>query len=113
VTVAQPFKSVCLPSLTDPLGNRFQCFPELAGRLARLARHLRLVTIVMNSEYDIFEKLPDDGILWRGSVYGQEGAMAKLRELAANSNNEHFVLHVATNSVVARVNTEDDSEENR
>lgn len=59
----------------------------------------------MNGEYDIFEKLPNDEVMWRGSVCGRDTAIARLQELAAGSPNEHFVLHVPSKEVVARINT--------
>jgi hypothetical protein len=58
-------------------------------------------------EYDIFEKLPDDSVMWRGSVHGHRNAIERLRELAATSSNEHFAMHTPTKSVVARVNSAD------
>lgn len=57
-------------------------------------------------EYDIFEKFPEGAVLWRGAVHGRENAIAKLKEVAAGSANEHFVLHVPSNKVVARIKAE-------
>jgi len=61
-------------------------------------------------EYDIFEKLPDDGVMWRGSVHGQQNAIERLEELAANSSNGHFAMYTPTKVIVARVNAPDVSE---
>jgi hypothetical protein len=58
----------------------------------------------VNREYDIFEKLPDGSILWRGFVSGIENAIAKLKEMGSLSPNEHFAFHTPTKSVVARIN---------
>jgi hypothetical protein len=55
----------------------------------------------LNREYDIFEKLPDGGLLWRAVVIGHENAIAKLREVAAKTENECFVMYVPTNAVIA------------
>lgn len=63
----------------------------------------------MDREYDIFEKRPDGEVMWRGSVRGHESAITKLKELAANSLNEHFVLHLPTNAIVARINAPADA----
>lgn len=64
----------------------------------------------VDREYDIFEKLPEGAVLWRGAVQGKENAIAKLREVAAGSTNEHFVLHVASNAVIARIPEADGSD---
>lgn len=64
----------------------------------------------MESEYDIFERTPEGFILWRDAAYGREKAMIRLRELAAHSENEHFVFHVPSKSVVARANESDFAE---
>jgi hypothetical protein len=58
----------------------------------------------VDREYDIFEKMPDGEVTWRGSVRGHEKAIAKLKELSTKSLNEHFVLHLPTKAVVARIN---------
>jgi len=58
----------------------------------------------MDTEYDIFERFPEGSVVWRGSARGQEKALAKLREFANKSSNEHFVLHVSSKRVVARIN---------
>jgi hypothetical protein len=70
-----------------------------------LERGLRLTRgSTMDTEYDIFEKLPQGGVVWRGSAHGQENALAKMREFGQKSLNEHFVLHVGSKMVVARIN---------
>jgi hypothetical protein len=38
----------------------------------------------MERTYDIFEKMPDGSLLWRGAVPGHETAIHKLQEFAAN-----------------------------
>lgn len=58
----------------------------------------------MDTEYDIFEKFPEGDVVWRGSVRGQENALAKLKEFGRESSNEHFIMHVGSKSVVARIN---------
>lgn len=46
----------------------------------------------MRPEYDIFEKLPDGGSIWRACVPGQFDARRKLQELAEHSENEFFAI---------------------
>lgn len=64
----------------------------------------------MESEYDIFERTSEGFIIWRDAAYGRENAMIRLQELAAHSQNEHFVFHLPSKSVVARVNEDDFAE---
>ena len=59
----------------------------------------------MEREYDLFEILPDGNPLWRGAVHGHENAIAKLREVAAQTANEVRVMHMASNAVIAAMNT--------
>lgn len=59
----------------------------------------------MNREYDIFEQLPDGGVVWRGFVIGIEAARTKLHVLADGSQHEFFAMHTPTREIVERVNT--------
>lgn len=59
---------------------------------------------IMERDYDIFEQLPDGGVLWRGHVQGLDVAIAKLRELGSKSSNEFFAMHMRTKDVAARIN---------
>jgi hypothetical protein len=54
--------------------------------------------------YDIFEKMPDGSMVWRGVVTGYENAIAALKELATETSNELHLLHLSTHSVVATIN---------
>ena len=56
----------------------------------------------MDSDYDIYEKLPDGKVVWRFSVAGHDKAIAKLEQIAAISANEIFVVHVDTQEVIVR-----------
>ena len=58
----------------------------------------------MNREYDLFERLPDGSPLWRGYASGLAELTAKLREIAANTQNECFAMHLPTMEVVGRAN---------
>jgi hypothetical protein len=58
----------------------------------------------MATEYDIFERTPTGYLVWRDVVYGYENAVNRLCQLALKSDNEHFVFHLASKQVVARVN---------
>lgn len=54
--------------------------------------------------FDIFERLPDGGVLWRGLVLGESNATAKLSELAKNTPNELFACYLPTRRTIARMN---------
>lgn len=58
----------------------------------------------MDRQYDLFEILPDGAPVWRGAVSGHESAILKLRELAAETENEVRVMHVPTKSIIAVMN---------
>jgi hypothetical protein len=55
-------------------------------------------------DYDLFERLEDHSVVWRGSVHGLEGARRKLRELATRTTNECLAIHTPTRQVVALEN---------
>lgn len=55
----------------------------------------------MERIYDIFEKLPDGQLIWRGSVQGQETALAEVQRRAAKSPNGFQAMHLATGEVIA------------
>jgi hypothetical protein len=57
----------------------------------------------MNREYDLFESLPDGGRVWRAAILGREAALAKLKELAAESTNQFFAMHLPTEEIVAKM----------
>ena len=44
--------------------------------------------------FDIFERLPGGGVLWRGLVSGEDDAAVKLSELARTTSNELFACHI-------------------
>src|ERR1700746_784282 len=58
----------------------------------------------MNREYDLFERLRDDSVLWRGHVSGLESARLKLTEIVKETENECFVMHLPTKEIVIRMN---------
>jgi hypothetical protein len=62
----------------------------------------------MNRTYDIFEKLPDGGLIWRVAVVGHEQSIAKLKELGATSPNEFLVMHMPDHAVVATINSREE-----
>lgn len=61
----------------------------------------------MNRDYDIFEKLPDGTVLWRGLIHGRELACIKLNELGNHSKNELVAIHMPTKEIIARANPKD------
>ena len=56
----------------------------------------------VNRTYDLFEKLPDGEVLWRGSVSGLEAARRQLVALAGSNGNEYLLMHVLTSEIVGR-----------
>jgi hypothetical protein len=57
----------------------------------------------VNRTYDLFEKMPNGEILWRGSGSDLEAGRRKLAELAEHNGNEYPLMHVLTHEVVERV----------
>src|SRR6266481_2210431 len=60
--------------------------------------------ILMERDYDLFERAQDGSLIWRGSVHGLENARRKLQELAKRTTNECFAIHTPTRQIVALVN---------
>jgi len=58
----------------------------------------------MERHYDIFETI-DYSPLWRCSVSGLEPAIAKMKELAERSANEFTLMHLPSNTVIAKLNS--------
>jgi|GEM_PF-1011366 len=56
----------------------------------------------MNKEYDIFERLADGTPIWRCHVVGLSECSERLQEVAAESGNECFAIHLFTNEIVSR-----------
>jgi hypothetical protein len=56
----------------------------------------------MDSEYNIFECLPDGAVVWRGSVRGLARARLRLQVLAKEARNEYFAMRLPTREVVFR-----------
>ena len=56
----------------------------------------------MDSEYHIFECLPDGSVLWRGNAKGLESARSKLQELADEASNDYLAIRLPTREVVFR-----------
>lgn len=58
----------------------------------------------MDRDYDIFEKLPDGAVIWHSYVHGLNAARSTLENLARQSKNEFYALHMLTMELAARVN---------
>jgi hypothetical protein len=56
----------------------------------------------LDREYNIFECLPDGSVQWRGIVVGLRDARAKLEEIARDSQNDHFAMHLPTRDIILR-----------
>jgi hypothetical protein len=59
----------------------------------------------MERTYDIFEKMDDGVLLWRAVIPGREAAMRKLEEMAVKSPNEFQLKHLASDTLIATMNT--------
>lgn len=59
----------------------------------------------MDLEYDIFESLQDGSLTWRATVHGLRSARLRIAELAKNTGNEHFAMHLPTGEVVFPLDT--------
>jgi hypothetical protein len=58
----------------------------------------------MDREFDLFEKHGDGSMLWRSYSLGYEEAMLKLKELAAQTQNSVFLIHLPTKETIAAMN---------
>jgi hypothetical protein len=59
----------------------------------------------MQRSYDLFEIMPDGSPLWKGTILGYEAAIIALKKLSTETKNEVRAMHLATNSVVEMLNT--------
>lgn len=63
----------------------------------------------MDREYDLFEQFPDGSTRWHANATGLENARAKLEEIARDTSNECFAIHLPTKEIVARLNVRADA----
>ncbi len=56
----------------------------------------------MEREYDLFERFPDDSLMWHGHVARLENARVKLQEIAKATANECYAIYLPTREIVAR-----------
>jgi hypothetical protein len=59
---------------------------------------------MMDTELDIFERVDDGSVCWRACVKGRDEASEFLSQMAKQTPNECFAMHLPTKEVVARVN---------
>jgi len=71
---------------------------------SRVSRLEKATWIPMERDYDLFERLQDNSLVWRVSVHGLENARRKLQELAKRTTNECFATYTPTRQIVALVN---------
>jgi hypothetical protein len=45
-------------------------------------------------DYDLFEVLPDGGVIWKETVPSHENGIRRLKELSKQTSNEVRVMHV-------------------
>jgi hypothetical protein len=65
--------------------------------------HVRL-TNAMDRDYDIFEKLPDESVVWRTSVHGTQNLACELERVGEKTTNECFAINIDTKEVLGRIN---------
>jgi hypothetical protein len=58
----------------------------------------------VDSEFDIFERFPDDSVRWRMCVRGATHVGAALEEFGKQTKNECFAMNIRTHEIIARVN---------
>jgi hypothetical protein len=52
-----------------------------------------------DSDYDIFEEMPDGGTVWRACAFGMENVELKFRELAKETSNRIFAINLLDRSI--------------
>jgi len=57
----------------------------------------------MDREYDLFERMPDGSLNWRGFARGRQKMRARLGKPAIQTTNECFAVHTPTHEVVGSV----------
>lgn len=63
---------------------------------------------MMSSPFDIFQMLPVDRVLWKGTAGSIEEAQARVRELGAISPGKYLILRVQTGTgLVVNADTAD------
>jgi hypothetical protein len=58
----------------------------------------------MDRQYDLFEKM-DGELVWKEAVVGHTEAVKRLQELGATSSNEFVLMHLASDAVIAVINS--------
>jgi hypothetical protein len=58
----------------------------------------------MERQYDLFERLEDNELMWRGCVWGLENARRRLQGIAEKTTNECFAIYTPTRQIVALLN---------
>jgi len=65
---------------------------------------------MMSSPFDIFQMLPVDRVLWKGTAGSIEEAQARVRELGASSPGKYLILRVQTGTgLVVNADTADET----
>jgi hypothetical protein len=62
----------------------------------------------MNREYELFERFPDDSMVWRGNVVGLRNVRFALQEIAKSTTNECVAVYLPTHEIVDRLNANPD-----
>jgi len=54
--------------------------------------------------YDVYERLPDGTLIWIAALLGRQRALAGLKEISAQTENEVFLMDLYDDKVIARKN---------
>ena len=58
----------------------------------------------MDTEYDVFEILPNRSVRWHFWVRGKQCALYMLKAVGTRTFNECFAMNLATREIIGRVN---------
>ena len=58
---------------------------------------------LMDLEYDLFERMPDNSLLWQGCATGLEAARQRVRLINRETGHECFAMYMPMKQIVARV----------
>jgi hypothetical protein len=65
---------------------------------------MRDTEVSVDRDYDLFEQFPDGSVIWKNRISGREASIAKLTELATQTQNEIYVIHLPSKEIIARLN---------
>lgn len=70
-----------------------------------MARTILQLQVYNPAEFEIF---PDGSVVWRDTITGREETIARLQEFSKQTANGVRLVHIPTNSLIGRMNTQVD-----